>query len=864
MAGPSTQYLVSVGLAPNASDIDSLTQPVALASFVYRDINVFYITLCRDRKLRVWSPLSDRRVVRTIQLPTTDAAGLVRESNPPSSSSAAALSESASRSRSNLGGTIASATGSDYNALSLTGSSTEFPLPSTPKTYVRVIENHHDDSLFDVVIFISTEQDSFFAIYSAKVDNFGQLKRFELSQTKPCHAMPNEDLVDFSLRREPAVGDTDAMDASASSSPIGEPADTVWTLWTLWDRQRESIVRFTSILVPGLLTQDDMENGPGDGLSRQSQQQAAAAGERWHTVAMTPRDIVDIAYFDSLLLTNSRDVPEIFTDYIFYPGRFSRTIVAHALRLYAGSIDLRYRPRSAGQSSSFTSTTLDNHLLSTGGSKIDLRQQVAETIAQHIRIAKNPETGALLYDDYRKHVKTEWLRFLALCIQLEQQGGVPVGLALGPWDGMVMVVKRSGVSMVRVCDELEVLHHHFSGEFDLAELLIVPARMLEQSYPHIATEEARQYLRDLLEAVDFLVSRIPADKMSLIEEDLLATLGSPINVSVDNFAQEIYDRHLRKLVEDKTRGGKTKLRFVNALRSCSNLPETVAYLLTLLNSPPNIGQNDAESPPSRAKTSILMDAFITTSIRQIIQSRYTIARNLICALAVIVHLEPKKKLIDDPVSTFSSCMATLHVCAILKWSVEQMVAGEGALLATASRVNESAVAEEDEMIRQLSGLTFAEANTTSVATFSSATAFLSYSFIHTLLHHHYPVSIPTISNPAQPMAIVLTSAVATFIRQLGFLGAPPSSMVTTTLPMMKFVHRLEVFGYTELMRGIVRYLARVPGVLYVLGKCYLKEREYEKAKDCFERAAIGAGNLPFFVTDRTFKMNLHRIPLCLL
>ncbi|KAL1924308.1 uncharacterized protein VTP21DRAFT_7343 [Calcarisporiella thermophila] len=749
-------------------DLDSsLSQPIALTSYQHSS-NTYVFAICRDRKLRVWS-LASKLCVKTIPLPSSS------------------------------GSQTTSAREVGSNGLLQTG---EFPFSAAPKRYIQILE--HDvvpnSASFCIITFVPTEPDPFFALYLCELDPMSRtIKTLALEYSKFCDAsqwslsgLLPEDLVQFHVLKVPVGEVDDEGEITTSQKPA------LWTLWTLWRRQHEAVIRYSNLQA----TKELQQQGAGE-IQAEMVFKANTIGERWHNIVLPNRVNVDAAYFDNLLATTSKDVPELFCEYIFEPGRFSRTQILQAL--------LAYRNSSASKSG-------DASLQTPTRREQDLREQVAEAVAQHTHLEFHSDSGVPQYDEHRRLVKTEWLRFLALCIHYRHEADLPVGMAFDPRTNMFTVVKRNCLSAIRVCDELEVLHHHFNGDFDLAELYIVPRYLLTQSYPHLASDETARALLSLVKSMRFLVAGIPQGMMIQIEEELTVLLNSPSYVSAVSEAQDYFDRNLQEIVT-----GTLRRRLVNALRECSKLGDSISLLFDLLNSSEGI-----ERPPANnqlQKTSIYVDALISEGVYQTIQSRYTLARDLFLLISTILGLELSVVNISEGALLYSTGAATLRCYQMLRWVCSQSVpSAETSLPHIASHP-----VEDNAIVRKFTGLQVSE---TSVNT-ANAMSFLDYSLIHTLLHHHYPTYLDLVTQPA---SIYIQLGVTHFLKASGFLSR--RSYTETTLEHVLFVHRLEAFGKTELALDFARFLAKLPSVQYVVGRAYVKEGDYERAADCFLDASV--------------------------
>ncbi|ORX89184.1 hypothetical protein K493DRAFT_318887 [Basidiobolus meristosporus CBS 931.73] len=499
-------------------------------------------------------------------------------------------------------------------------------------------------------------------------------------------------------------------------------------------------------------------------------------GQRWWSIISALKPEVDVNYFDSLLQSSSEDMKHVFLEYLFYPGRFSTPVLNEALSLYVSEQD---------DNKSFRLC------------RVGVRDEISSIIESPDHTDAADDTP----EELLKKVKVKWLRFVSTCIELHNRANSPLGLSMLSLTHTVFVVKREGFST-------------------LAGLSLVSSKLLASSYSQISVNDIRGDIVKLSKCLKFITQAIPSGNMTSLEEDLCSVLSNPLFLSVESFAQEFYDKHLAIFVSPAL-----IKRIFNLLKSCNDLKGTISVLLDSLVDV-KLESHNAEAEADAAqlifKTSMLMDAIIAMGIQQVVGSRYAFSRNLFLLMTVVLVFDGHRKLMSNSVSVFSCSMSAMHSYSLMNWMSTQMVEKPRPV-----EVEEDSFSEEAEnFVGKFATLNVSES--------AGAAGTLSYSLVHTLLHHHYPIHLNFASTQ---VSVLLNQAVSQFLHKIDL--ADSSLSISTQASQIKFAYRLVVFGYSSLVAQFLRFLIKSPAVMYLWGKVYLASGQFSEAQSSFESAAIG-------------------------
>ncbi|CAG8502835.1 18339_t:CDS:10 [Dentiscutata erythropus] len=737
----------------------SQEQPIAFASYVHGYSHRYLICLCRNRRVVIWS-LKTRRYLESnplsfIQDDDTDTDLNDSEDWP-----------------------------LDYNE-------PLNPLPPIPKKYIQALvsSNIHSPMTFHFVVFIPTSSDGYFRLYRVRVDASGGLR--EMSMIGQTFNNPSEQLQnrDFPFRNLVDMGLTHAPLIEESEPDIenGPTWRQEWRLWALWKRNRQAALTYTNFNITYYGSIDSYE----DAITAI---EMFNFGKRWEFVIKSPIKTHDHGYLANMLKDGDEllDHVQVCTDYLFCPGRFSTSIIKYALEKYIKNI--------------VKDETEDFKFLNIDG---DLKQKVKQVVAKHIRLRNDRENDIPLENEHKASVISEWLRFVLLCIEIQERASFPMSLSLVQNGSFVGITHQDSISLLRVCDILEFLQY-YTGEEAHELSLNMSYNQLFPSYSIISEFEKIDMI-NVFAASNLVISPMTEIELLNFDRKITRTLSKPMMVSVAQSVSDLYDNHLRhRLTPD------LKAKIWSRLDLCSQLDRTLQTIIGALNDVKYIIRERDEKIDT-VKTTIFMDALIASAATDVIQSHYIIARNIFLLLVVILNIKPN----SGHDQRVSMGMSTLYVHMILKWISEQSAYSDATTEATS----------EDGMSKRFSHL-----NMVSTARGVSESPDLRYSLLYSLIVQQYPLNLRFRS---QSIPIIITRGVQELLDEIGFLPETPHLMVMAPETYAKFGHLLETSGYIGHLHQYVRLLLDTPANLYLHGKQLLKERKYDEAEYKFKRAGSG-------------------------
>lgn len=639
-------------------------------------------------------------------------------------------------------------------------------LPSAPAPFVKLI-NGDESSTYNsyLVLYVPAAAGSppAFFIYGIVYSSTGAVTELASAGEKICSST-SASLVDFDVIR---------FDLT---TPIGSIVP--WNLWTLWEEGGESEIRYISLAELGGGDEDEFET-------------------EWSTIetGSTSGSTWTASHFDELLLDDTQSVVDIFVQHIFYPNRYSPSTLEYALEIYESNllndIDPRYLPDV------FT-TEYDS-----------TAQRLIAIVGCSVQLEISPSTGAALHDLYKKKLKVEWLRFVAICNESRTAALFPIGLACSGERGMTMILMRDAVAVPILQDTILTLRRMERDEEQSNRFIALQADSLEFSYPHLSPPGIRSDVATLVSTISLFTSRIPSLVLRHLETELLSTVRSPMTQDVEDVALDLFDRHLAPYIDDDLQGS-IFLELNGLLTPEASFIALWTILTTSELSRPLAENSDELSPPSDLASALLTDYLATT-----IEARYAVAKGLVMILLYIYGEEDG--LIPQLSSLTSSTLATFHTLASLHWITQQ---GRGPSLDEDS-------ATEDGILER-----FGEMRVTSGSTGLIHTTPV-FSLLNGLLRDHYQPQLSTVHSAASSLA----SAASSFLAATHLITQ--KRLVIDAPADVSFAHRLYQLQLPDLALEFVEMYPQGAGMLYVKGLALLNLDRAIEAQEPLERAAAG-------------------------
>ncbi|RKP08682.1 nucleoporin Nup120/160-domain-containing protein [Thamnocephalis sphaerospora] len=740
-------------------------QAIDLATYTFSAQDTFIFAVCRDRKLRAWSFVR-RACVLSIALP----------------SHADQREEHAKL----------------VDAL----------LPQQPRKCVWLLDgaSHGSRYVFHLLVFVPGGREHSFVIYRGQLDDVGQLRSLRLVHERPCP------WTCASGRSSESFGLVDAAFESVTAVESPEQSRVV-RLWTLWQRKRDVDLRFTfltlpaSAALPSSSTSATDNGAPGrsndvdfdDGENDDPAAYRAMYGDRWFPVVASLRDTLDMSKLSMVVEASTDAVAETFLRHIFAPGRFSRVTIELALELYTKDGD---------------ATLMGDGDIAADTSVRGLEESVANAVASRLVLPIYEPTGAPLLDELAVATKAEWFRFFTICVQLDQEARQPIGIAIAPRFGMVGVVRKDALSLLRSCSGPELLWHHATGQFDVAALPFLPGALFQDQCALLVARKQRDAVTCIFEALAALDEVASEDVLRRLDEDARALLVGPFCDSFVASGRELYEQLRLNM------SGRARARIQNALRICGDVGTVLRQLLDVLSG--HTQQETAATPAAFASS--LLEAAVVTTLHDRVDASSQLCSRLL--LLTLFWLSTAKSATDVNTSAELAhrCLEVLRCCAnIARLSSQSHVppissGPSGALLS-----QKEPTSTDDGFIQHFSGLNMSDRQSPMVLENNKRCM----SVAHLLIRHFYPVrhSIANMTGDITRAAGLLQSRLQPCDANHG------AGQATARLAM-----QLVSLGLLDEARRLLQHMSRAPIADHLRGITFLRRMEFAKAKDCFVRA----------------------------
>ncbi|KAL8948145.1 MAG: hypothetical protein Q9222_005644 [Ikaeria aurantiellina] len=177
--------------------------------------------------------------------------------------------------------------------------------------------------------------------------------------------------------------------------------------------------------------------------------------EAWeYKWTMTASETMDSQQLPQPVQSEASDAREMWLEYLFYPGRYSLSILETGLSVYCSAWKIGAMRNSKG--------TLQDRMSSA----------IAERIAS--RPVKEKEGDSTQFEQYHEAAQEEWSLLHQDIQDLDKSRWQPLGLAFDDRNRMPWIIFTGGCAVVRDCDNLETISRNESDKLqqstDLFEL----------------------------------------------------------------------------------------------------------------------------------------------------------------------------------------------------------------------------------------------------------------------------------------------------------------------------------------------------------------------------------------------------------
>ncbi|KAI0347005.1 hypothetical protein BDW22DRAFT_1367225 [Trametopsis cervina] len=510
-------------------------------------------------------------------------------------------------------------------------------------------------------------------------------------------------------------------------------------IYTLWDKQGQSVV--------------DKLRLSGD-----------ATEDTWFSACYPSESELTPAYLDELLLSPG-SLADKFFEAIMRPGMFSSWTLQTAVAQYTDAC-LSIPGNPAPQLLISYATTAE---------------AIAAVVGCTVKLGKDPQTAAPLYDNYWNALKRDWEGFVARCREIERSARWPLAIGVGDPKGDVMIVERERIGSV-VGEDLTLRLH----------------RVLSQpKHDPIEAQFA------LLEILWTLRSKLGPRSMLASEMRLVDIVRQEIAFP---YADIIQDTALRLDLRGQLDEGFDSW-LVGRLQSVGNIEDSARLVLDI------IGGFDQDVKREEEEVELLLPAVNAELSGALTASYATFSVNarydLALALITLLFFLPDEIPHWDP-SLLAEIFVVFRGVALLRHAARQP-AGFGTL-------QTQDAGSEDDMIAKMRNM-----NVSAGRSWHEP----SYSLLHRLLSQFGTQS-------------GLPAAAHHSLDATGLLQSLSPAHVTKYEVM--FCERLRVLGYREAAREILTWLPRTPAMSYVLLRVWLDEARFEDAAAALETLAGSFGS----------------------
>lgn len=612
--------------------------------------------------------------------------------------------------------------------------------------------------------------------------------------------------------------------------------DSGWRLWTVWNRDGSSVCEVVTIDDVFQFTTYIETNDP-------------PLLSDWQVV-VAPSNVeqFDAAYFDNLLPPtppnpaepeDNGDIPATFIQHLFHPGRFSTLTLQTALEDYTYQLNRK------------------NNRAQVSGPILSLSKRFGAIVGSQLEIEVNPDTGAPVVDVYRKQLKLEWLGIWAIVRDLDRQSRWPVSTStIGQ---SLFVLTREGISVPVPEEAAGVVDRLGKSEIEANQFLNLAEGALRRVYPSLGGSEARLAVLSVTMSGEYIAGLLKSQEAQSDESDV-PSMGSLLDVLIRNIndtlaaglqgppelvAGSLWDDFLDPvLTEDERMNIRRILSETSSVNrglvQCVEILEDCSFAFN--SSEPN-------SEPS-SSFSGLGNALLSSTLSQIIESRYALARNVL--FTSLFYLADSFDPLDDSekseelIEILTRVMVAYHRYRVLKWVAGQTgeEAGERKQATKTQKAGKSKrKLGDDGQTDTLGGLKVKEMEDNERDTDEFTTA---YSLLHCLVARLLAPEVPgldmTLSVLLQAAMNVLDQVHLLLSNQIDIAAQSPDIVLGNTI----FIdgHPLLAGAYSDLY-------PLSSGIAYLKGRAYLEAGVLDGAVQYLEKAAVGckdgslASILPF-------------------
>ncbi|XP_077865765.1 nuclear pore complex protein Nup160-like [Saccoglossus kowalevskii] len=516
---------------------------------------------------------------------------------------------------------------------------------------------------------------------------------------------------------------------------------------------------------------------------------------------------------------NTSDVPippyqdpaEAYVQFLFHESGFSLQAISKTLNIYQQSVDSR----------------LGSNVL-----------QQAVICAMENEVQKEVGGYELPLEEYYQLQLKCWKKFCSNCSQYQEVISKPAGILVDSNTGLVGLVKRSNLSLLRPSDAMEHLYLSPGNGCTAVDLSGAP---LYSDDPLISKD-----ILTIGECVRLVRQNISADMKSGFQYDIFQS------ESPENIALQIAGGLFVESSADTSQSTQTASQFIQDLQNrIQGLMEPVRVLSSLLGCiDVSEGQPEAlsmEEPFLDAGRHLTCSHLFASENSAVILSeilkqssllRYQFCRDLL----VLLYLMQK---MGQRISLNKECISSLQTDLIPKTST-YLLAYHSMYWTCCCQASQPETNTIESSLRQFTALEITESSAISGAQYSdSSSGSLVELFLHGIGGTQLRCALATSGHIGQESNETWNGVILPSIGVLARLVWPISSSFLFCEFLLGKCQFPQLQEYIRLLNGWCDWNAS--SRQFILGQCYLNSDEPYKAVDCFQLAAHGVANEEFLL-----------------
>ncbi|ORX51011.1 hypothetical protein BCR36DRAFT_325982 [Piromyces finnis] len=687
-------------------------------------------------------------------------------------------------------------------------------LNEEPARYISIFDVKPEISgqTFKIAVYLPECEDyaSSFILFKGKLNINGDFQYLKQIGVKECDFsdVENCNMVDFQVVKN-------------------EKSD--WVLWVIWKKENnETVMQHITVLHKNSEEEDEIEYNC------------------WNKVLTKTTDEFDYGINNGL-----SSIQEKYIDYIFFPNRFSLTILTNTLNKYIKITQ------------NLSNTPLNQCILKNINIE-SLKKIIIETIRSNVIIGKQ-YSHTDFYNAYQNCIQKEYERFLKICLEEYNIQNQPQSLAYNPISSTIFIVKSTNVSTLRPISTIEVIHNSFLKNIKMSNLLLLPSESFQDKHSELANYEFRNDLQKYFITLDFIIHAFTVDRWQEIRTELEYELSQHLSLGVTSFAHDFYEYNLKPELEEYN---SNMVKLLKRIQQPTKLIESILSLFEAL----NINFKKENYNDDNCFIDVLLDinnmpptlnqyivGIVSSGIQQVIDSYYETCFYLLVVLICIYNTMPNHYL-PNKIGLLKRCQTCFYILSIFKYFISCPTNNyniQNDEKEMESQENNSQPRSTHKQLR-FEHKPYRKPNLNKRYTDSKSALPLTQepqAFMHYLINHYCDVDIDF---STQPGPSVINYTVFECIKQFitcdssRLLFEEESSVSSKKLRMLQtyvdhfplsliyLINDLEIHNvFINILPRLITYLPTLPSTLYLRGKILLHMEENDKAHDLFLKASTG-------------------------